>query len=79
MLSPPELWTMYESMADSNSLWTDIATSGTLNVASDGIAQATERSPLVKNRAGASSGLLDLERSLRFGAFGAFLSPQSRR
>ena len=72
VLSAPALWTMYEAMADANSLWTDVATSSALNVASDSIAQAAERTPLVRRTPlFPSSTGLDVERVVRFGAFGA--------
>lgn len=68
MVSPADLWSWYDAAADSDSLLTDILTSGTINTISDAVAQATERTPLVAREA--PSGGPDVARTSRFAAFG---------
>ena len=70
MVTPAELWSMYEAAAESESLLTDILTSSTINTMSDTFAQATERTPLVAARQAASGGP-DVARTGRFALFGA--------
>ena len=69
MLDATEVLRMYERLAESNGLATDIATNGLIHVVSDSVAQATERTSLIA-RAPARDGT-DFARTTRFGVFGA--------
>lgn len=70
MIDGAQLWSAYEAAADSNSLATDIITSGTINVISDAVAQVTERTPLVQRQLVRKGGP-DWARTGRFGVFGS--------